>query len=116
MPSEPGHVVVRNRIAQQLAEDAGVGHAKRLVDERGGEAQAGAATHFQPGVLMKLQRIDEDAVVVEDREHGLRIQGRASALGPVVEGRNISAFKRAPSSPKGRGRGQGASAESGSKF
>ena len=54
------------RISQQLAEDARIGHPERLVDELGRQRQPGAPAELDPGVLVKDERIDENAVVIED--------------------------------------------------
>ena len=48
----------------------------------GGKLSPVASAHLDPGVLVQLERVDEDAVVVEDGEIGVgwRGQGRSSSM------------------------------------
>src|SRR5262249_55004833 len=62
-------VMIGRRFAEQLAKNARVGHPERFVDELRRDDQPRALAHLDPGFLVKHQRIDQDAIVIEDRHN-----------------------------------------------
>src|SRR5262245_43636298 len=55
------------------------------MDELRGERQAGPPAQLDPGILMKLKRVDQYAIMVEDRQ--ARLCGRVQGVAPErVEG------------------------------
>ena len=49
----------------------------------GVKARPGAPAELDPGVLVKVERVDEDAVVIEDGEIGGGVGGQGRLLGMI---------------------------------
>ena len=85
-------------VAQQQAEDARIGHAERLVDELGGEAQAGAPAELDPGRLVRAPASRPA------RRRGRRSPGSAASLVGTRSSSRENGTGEAAGRPDGRGR------------
>ncbi len=67
------NLVVAQLFTQQTAENAGIGHPECRVDELGREAQLLSPLELEPRLLVKIKRVHQDAIMIEDGENVFRL-------------------------------------------